>query len=138
MFPQDLESNVVVSGSENNQKKILYVEDNSTNLRLIENVIKQQTRHQFISAMDATTGLDLLESERPDLVLMDINLPGMDGYEALKHIQANEKFQHLPVIAVSANAMPSDLERGKAAGFRDYITKPINIRSLIHAIEEAI
>ena len=128
----------MVSGSENNQKKILYVEDNSTNLRLIENVIKQQTRHQFISAMDATTGLDLLESERPDLVLMDINLPGMDGYEALKHIQANEKFQHLPVIAVSANAMPSDLERGKAAGFRDYITKPINIRSLIHAIEEAI
>lgn len=119
-------------------KTILYIEDNPANLRLIEQVVKVRTSHVMISAPDASLGLHLAENQKPDLILLDINLPGMDGYEAFKQLQLLEHTQAIPVIAISANAMNSDIQRGKTAGFKAYLTKPIDIEKLLVNIHDLI
>jgi CheY-like chemotaxis protein len=83
-------------------------------------------------------GLQMARDERPDLILLDIQLPGMDGYEVLRRLRAEPTSRSVPVIAVSANAMPSDVERGMAAGFADYLTKPIDMSRLIASVEAAL
>ena len=112
-------------------KTILYIEDNPANLRLVTQVIHKKTSYNIISAPGASLGLDLALSQQPNLILMDINLPGMNGYAALKRLQTNPETQHIPVVAVSANAMENDIKRGKAAGFIDYLTKPIDVNNLL-------
>ena len=77
-------------------------------------------------------------TQLPELVLMDINLPGINGYEALEILKQNDKTRDIPVIAVSANAMPKDISRGKAAGFNNYITKPFKIDELMKKINQAL
>ena len=119
-------------------KTILYVEDNPANLRLVEQLISNKTPHQIISAPDASLGLDIAQGQLPDLILMDINLPGMDGFTALKQLRANKATRHIPVIAISANAMQKDITRGLAAGFHDYVTKPINISKLLDIIKQLL
>ncbi len=76
------------------------------------------------TAPDAKLGIELAQAHRPDLILMDINLPGMDGTTAMKHLQNKPESQDIPVVAISANALPSDVKQGLAAGFCDYLTKP--------------
>jgi CheY-like chemotaxis protein len=83
-------------------------------------------------------GLQMARDERPDLVLLDIQLPGMDGYEVLRRLRADPVSRALPVIAVSANAMPADVDRGIAAGFADYLTKPLDMRRLFTSVEAAL
>ena len=117
-------------------KTILYIEDNPANLRLVEQVVGKQTHHMLISAPDASLGLQLANAQKPDLILLDINLPGIDGYEVLKRLQAHEECQNIPVIAISANAMNSDIQRGLAAGFKEYLTKPIDIEKLLVSIND--
>lgn len=117
-------------------KTILYIEDDLVNISLVKQVINDATSHTLITATDAMQGLTLAEEQQPDLILMDINMPGMDGYGALAALQANEATQHIPVVAVSANAMRKDLEKGKAAGFQRYITKPFDIKTMVSIIEE--
>ena len=119
-------------------KTILYIEDNPANLRLVSQVIKNKTSYNFISAPDASIGLELALIQQPHLILMDINLPGMDGYSALKKLQTNQSTQHIPVIAVSANAMSNDIKRGKSAGFIDYLTKPIDINKLLNSVNKSL
>ena len=114
---------------------ILYIEDNPANLRLVTQIINAKTCHRLISAPDAALGLALADTQQPALILLDINLPGMDGYRAFRHLQANAATRHIPVIAVSANAMPNDVKRGKAAGFMEYLTKPIDVHRLLQAIK---
>ena len=117
-------------------KTILYIEDNPANLRLVEQVVSRQTPYIFISAHDALLGLHMAEAQKPDLILLDINLPGMDGYKALSKLQAQEETRNIPVIAISANAMTRDVQRGVGAGFKDYLTKPINIEKLLAVIND--
>jgi CheY-like chemotaxis protein len=83
-------------------------------------------------------GLELAEVHRPDLILLDISLPGMDGYQLLECLQTNPELSTMPVVAISANAMPRDIERGKAAGFHDYITKPIDLNRLLQVVDEVL
>lgn len=109
---------------------VLYIEDNPANLRLVEKVIQRHTNIQVLSAPNAEMGLELAKHYRPDLILMDLNLPGMDGYEALSRLRNNELTRDIPVIALSAAAMTRDIERGKLAGFKRYLTKPIKIDEL--------
>jgi len=113
---------------------VLYIEDNPANLDLMEMIFERLESVRMISAHTAELGLELAEQERPDLILMDINLPGMSGIEALKQIQASETLRSTPVIAVSANAMKHDIESALQAGFKDYITKPFEVSEIITAV----
>lgn len=117
-------------------KTILYIEDNPANLRLVTVIIEKHSKHELISAPDGNLGLELVKSQKPDLILLDINLPGSNGYEVLIEIQKDKDISHIPVIAVSANAMKSDLDKGKEAGVIDYVTKPIEVKKLLGAINK--
>ena len=119
-------------------KRILYIEDNPSNLKLLTDVIDKQTPYKLISAPNASLGLSLAVSQHPDLILMDIKLPGIDGYEALRSIRNNKDIQDTPVIAISANAMKYDITKGKAAGFEDYVTKPYRITELLHVVNKTL
>ena len=115
---------------------ILYIEDSPVNQILVDQIITTQTPYKIIIAPDASIGLELAKTQIPDLILLDINLPGINGYEALKRLRANEMTQHIPVIALSANAMKSDLEKGQTAGFNDYLTKPVDMQQLITTLNK--
>ena len=114
---------------------VLYVEDNAANMMLMEEVVSRIEGVTLLTATTAEIGLSLARSHRPDLIILDINLPGMDGYEALKIIQNETRLLDTPVVALSADAMPQQVERGKKAGFQDYLTKPINIREVRNLIQ---
>ncbi|MEQ8196179.1 MAG: PAS domain S-box protein [Rhodospirillales bacterium] len=119
-------------------KKILYVEDNPTNLRLMEAILNQIPNLTMIPAHTAEIGLKLAAEIKPDLIFMDINLPGMDGYQALEALNRMPPLQGIPVIALSADAMPHDIKRGLKAGFAQYLTKPIQIAKIRTAISQAL
>ena len=90
------------------------------------------------SAHEPMLGLELASENKPDLIVLDINLPGMDGFEVLKLLRQRNETSAIPVIAISANAMPKDIEKGLAAGFADYITKPIDIHTLLTAVDDKL
>ena len=117
---------------------ILYVEDNPANLTLMEELISNFPSLTLLSAPNAEEGLDITRSISPDLIIMDINLPGMDGYQALRELKGNPDTRPIPVIALSASAMPADVKRGIRAGFRSYLTKPIDIGEMVHALESIL
>ncbi len=122
-------------GAKENEHTVLYIEDNPANLRLISQVLAREPNLHLWSAHEPLLGLELAVEHKPDLILLDINLPGMDGYEVLQQLREQEVTQHIPVIAISANAMPGDIAKGLGAGFDDYITKPIDIETLLQAVE---
>lgn len=109
---------------------ILYVEDNPVNLKLMEMALSRRKEIRLLTAVSAEEGLEVAERERPDLILLDINLPGMDGYEGLQALRQHPSLSRIPVAAVTANAMKGDRERGLAAGFVDYVTKPFKMDEL--------
>jgi hypothetical protein len=117
---------------------ILYIEDNPANIRLMEAIIELLPDLTMMTAHNAEIGLDVARSVLPDLILMDINLPGMDGINALGKLRENDRTKSIPVIAISAAAMPGEIQRGKTAGFEDYITKPIKVPAVLKVINENI
>ncbi len=129
-----------ISQAENGvtQHTMLYVEDNPANLMLVEQIIARHPRLKMLSACDAIIGIALARAHLPDLILMDINLPGINGIEALHILRADPITQHIPVLALSANAMLSDIEKGVEAGFFRYLTKPIKIDEFMLALDEAL
>ena len=114
---------------------LLYVEDNASNLMLIELILQTRPDIKFLSAPQAQLGIDLAREHIPDLILMDINMPELNGFDAMKNLQNFEETRHIPIIAVSANAMESDIKNGLDAGFKGYITKPFNIPKLFMEID---
>ena len=117
---------------------VLYIEDNAVNVLLMEAMLAQQTRLRMLSAETPEAGLQMASAQRPDLILLDIQLPGIDGYEVLRRLRADEATHDIPVIAISANALHADIERGRAAGFDDYLTKPIDQRVLVATLKRAV
>lgn len=117
---------------------VLYVEDNPANLRLMQQIFRLRDDLELIHAASGQLAIDIVGSKKPDLILMDINLPDIDGFSALSELKSNENTKHIPVIAVTANAMPDDIERGNAAGFYDYITKPVELERLFESIDAAL
>ncbi len=117
---------------------LLYVEDNPANLRLVEEIMRFRADLRLISAPDASLGIALAKAHQPRVILMDMNLPGMSGREAQAVLRADARTAAIPVIALTANAMPSDIEAALEAGFYGYITKPINIDEFIDAINGAL
>ncbi len=117
---------------------LLYVEDNPSNLKLVEQIIARRPDTCLLSAVNGNLGIQLARDNHPDVILMDINLPGMNGIEALKILRSDSATAHIPVIALSANAMPLDVERGLKAGFLTYITKPIKVDEFMQALDVAL
>ena len=119
-------------------RKVLYIEDNPVNVLLMEAMLARVAGLQMISAPLPLLGLQMVADEHPDLILLDIQLPGMDGFEVLRRLRLNETSRSVPVIAVSANAMARDVEHGLAAGFVRYLTKPLDMHELLAAVEDAL
>ena len=124
--------------AESDKVNILYVEDNPANLKLVKTMLSRYPDFKLLSARTAEIGLALARSHKPDVVLMDINLPSMDGYQGLAWLRANAETRNIPVIAVTADAMPHDMERGLNAGFFAYLTKPIDANELLATISLAL
>jgi PAS domain S-box-containing protein len=119
-------------------RTLLYVEDNPANLKLVEQLIARRPGMRLLSARDATLGIELARDHRPDAILMDINLPGISGIRALQLLREDPLTRHIPVVAISANAMPHDIRRGLDAGFVRYLTKPIRIEAFMEALDLAL
>lgn len=134
----DISSREYREDKTNSAYTILYVEDNPDNMQLMESIIEQLENIQLLTAYNAELGFDLARSNRPDLILIDINLPGMNGMQALKQLQETEETKDIPVIAITAKALPMDIEAGREAGFKDYITKPFDVPEFIRTIEETL
>ena len=117
---------------------LLYVEDNPANLMLVEQIIEGHPQLQMLSAHNGNLGIALARAHLPEVILMDINLPGISGFQALKILREDPVTAHIPVVALSANAMPRDIEKGLEAGFFRYLTKPIKVNELTNALDEAL
>lgn len=120
------------------QATILYIEDNPANLQLMDAIMDRLDSLTLISAHNAELGLAMASERQPDLILMDLNLPGMDGFEALKELANNSITQNIPVIAISARALKSDIEKGLDAGFKAYVSKPFNVPKFIEVINKVL
>jgi PAS domain S-box-containing protein len=117
---------------------LLYVEDNPANLMLVEDIIERRADIHLLTAEDGLSGINLARSAQPTLILMDINLPGMSGVSALKILQRDPLTAHIPVVALSANAIPADIQSGLDAGFFRYLTKPIKIDEFLSTLDTAL
>jgi PAS domain S-box-containing protein len=117
---------------------LLYVEDNPANLMLVENIIARRSNLRFLSAADAIQGIEMAHTHRPDVILMDINLPGISGLTALKILRESSMTGSIPVVALSANAIPRDIEKGLDAGFFRYLTKPLRIDEFMKTLDIAL
>ncbi|MDA0341761.1 MAG: PAS domain S-box protein [Proteobacteria bacterium] len=117
---------------------VLYIEDNPANLNLMKSIISRMDDLTMISAHNAELGLIMAKEQRPDLILMDINLPGMDGFAAMAVLGEMDETKNIPVIAISANAMKKEIKRGMEVGFKAYLTKPVNVRETIDSIKKAL
>jgi PAS domain S-box-containing protein len=117
---------------------LLYVEDNPANLMLVEDIIARRPDIHLLSAKDGKQGVKMARASLPDIILMDINLPVISGLDAMKILAKDTATKHIPVIALSANAIPHDIEKGLQAGFFDYLTKPIKVNVFMDTLDEAI
>ena len=120
------------------QRTLLYVEDNPANLTLVEQIIARRSDLKLLSAINGHLGVQLARTLKPDLILMDINLPGIGGFDALRLLREEHETAGIPVIAISANAMPRDIEKGMEAGFFRYLTKPIRVNEFMSALDIAL
>jgi PAS domain S-box-containing protein len=119
-------------------RTLLYVEDNPANLMLVEDLVARRPDLRVLSARDGSSGIEIARASQPDLILMDINLPGISGIAALRILAEDLLTAHIPVIALSANAMPHDIERGLEAGFFRYLTKPIKVNEFMDTLDAAL
>jgi signal transduction histidine kinase/ActR/RegA family two-component response regulator len=119
-------------------RTILYVEDNPANLELVEQLISRRPDLHLLSAADGNVGIEFARAYLPEVILMDINLPGISGIEAMKILHADPATAHIPIIALSANAIPRDIARALDAGFFHYLTKPIKVNEFMDSLDAAL
>jgi len=116
------------------KRKVLYIEDNPESAQLVVDALDRAANFEVRTALSAEEGFSIVKAQSQDIILMDINLPGVDGFAALKYLRELDQTSHIPVIAVSAKAMDADIGEGREAGFDDYLTKPIDISQLYSVI----
>jgi len=119
-------------------RTVLCVEDNQANLMLVEQLIARRPDLRLLTAVNGTLGIELARASQPEVILMDINLPDISGIEALKILREDPATAHIPVVALSANAIPRDIERGLEAGFFRYLTKPIKVNEFMDTLDVAL
>jgi len=113
---------------------VLIVEDNANNRMIMRDLMEVQG-HRTLEAVDGAEGLAMALEHRPDLILMDVQLPGMDGYEVTRRLKAQDETKHIPIVAVTSYAMKGEEERAREAGCDAYVSKPIDIRKLIETVQ---
>jgi CheY-like chemotaxis protein len=126
--------------SVNGAKKhnLLYVEDNPANMKLVEQLIARRSDLHLMTAVTGYLGIEIARTSMPEMILMDINLPDISGIEVLKILHNDPATAHIPIVALSANAMPRDIEKGLAAGFFRYLTKPIKVNEFMDTLNAAL
>jgi CheY-like chemotaxis protein len=117
---------------------LLYIEDNQANMKLVQRLMERRADIHLLTATDGLLGIEMARSALPDVILMDINLPGISGIEALKILRADPAMAHIPVVAISANAMMRDIELGRQMGFFRYLTKPIVVEEFMDTLDMAL
>lgn len=120
------------------EQTLLYIEDNPVNLKLVTQLISRKTQLHLLTSAEPQEGLQLAKERQPALILLDINLPGMSGYEVLQRLRSDEATRAIPVVALSANAMADDLSRGRRAGFDGYLTKPLNVKEFFNMLKKML
>lgn len=130
--------NNAVSAINQTQHTVLYIEDNPSNLNLVSEILERRKHIQLLIAQTAELGIQLAVTQCPDLILLDINMPDMDGYQVLEIIKSEATLNTTPVVAITANAMPRDIERGMASGFTDYLTKPLDVIQFNTVLDELL
>ena len=120
------------------QRTLLYVEDNPANMNLIEQLIERRPDIRLVTAVNGTLGIEIARATLPQVILMDVNLPGISGIEALKILREDPATAHIPVVALSANAMPRDIAKGLEVGFFRYLTKPIKVKEFTDTLNAAL
>jgi len=120
------------------RRTLLYVEDNPANMKLVEQLITRRSDLRLLTAVNGALGIELARAAQPEVILMDINLPGISGIEALKILREDPATAHIPIVALSANAIPRDIEKGLQAGFFRYLTKPIKVHEFLAALDVAL
>ena len=119
-------------------RTLLYVEDNPANMKLVEKLIAQRPDIRLLGAVNGTLGIQIARTSLPEVILMDINLPGISGIEAMKILRQDPATARIPIVALSANAMPRDIVKGLEAGFFRYLTKPIRVNEFMDTLNEAL
>jgi CheY-like chemotaxis protein len=119
-------------------RKLFYIEDNEDNLYMLVLRFDVFGGYEIISAPDGATGIALAISDRPDLILMDLNLPVLDGWEAARRLKADPATRDIPIIALTAHAMAGDREKALAAGCNEFDTKPVEFDRLVAKIEQVL
>jgi len=117
---------------------VLYIEDNPSNLRLVQRVVARRPRVKLLSAMSGRLGLELAREHRPDLILLDLHLPDIPGTEVLEQLQADRRAGETPVVVISADATPGQIERLLGAGAREFLTKPVDVKRLIQVLDDTL
>ena len=120
------------------RRTLLYIEDNQANMQLVEQLIARRPDMRLLSAGDGMSGIEIARTHQPEVILMDINLPGINGIQALRILRKDPITAHIPVLAISANAMPHDIKKGLEAGFFRYLTKPIKVDEFMDALDTAL
>jgi PAS domain S-box-containing protein len=120
------------------QHRVLCIDDNPVNLKLITQLLNLRQNIQLLTAHTPELGIELALAHQPDLILLDINMPGMNGYQVMEILKTDVRLKSTPVIAVTANAMPRDVARGIAAGFTHYLTKPLDLGAFLHTLDQCL
>ena len=124
--------------SHHKKYKVLYIEDNLANLKLVSQVLSKRQYIELITAQEPEKGLELATAHQPELILLDINMPRLDGYQVLSLLNSNQQLKDIPVVAVTASAMQQDIEKGQKAGFTDYLTKPFDVSSFLGLVDRLL
>jgi CheY-like chemotaxis protein len=117
---------------------VLYVEDNPANLTLVRNILATLIDVRMIEATDGASGIAQARHHRPDIIILDINLPDMSGYAVLQQLKRTPELAATPILALSASALPLEIERGLEAGFFRYLTKPLDVKKFLGAVDSAL
>jgi CheY-like chemotaxis protein len=120
------------------ERTLLYVEDNPANMELMQQIIERHPNIRLLTVGNGLAGIELARTALPDVILLDINLPGINGFEILKLLREDPLTAHIPALALSANAMESDIRKGREAGFLRYLTKPIKVDEMMLALNAAL
>jgi CheY-like chemotaxis protein len=118
-------------------RSVLYVEDNPANMTLVEQLIARRSDIRLLTAVNGPLGVEAARTSQPTVILMDINLPGMSGVDAFRLLRGDPTTAHIPVVALSANAMPRDIQATLDAGFFRYLTKPIKVKEFMDTLNAA-
>jgi CheY-like chemotaxis protein len=131
----DTDPSMIIKRADSREVTVLHIEDNPANQALVARILTRRPHVKLVSAMDGEKGLELARTKDPDLIVLDINLPGMSGLEVLAKLKTLVDTRHIPVIALTANAMPQEVKAGLEAGFLQYLTKPIDVKEFLRSVD---